>query len=140
MIKTLAIVVLCTAAALADTYPRQPAIDVIHYTFRISLSDVNDEVSGDVTVDVRFVQSAASFSIDLASAKDGKGMNITEVSSDAGLTFVHESDRLTIQPLAAPLAGERRLFRIRYHGVPRSGLRILKNKFGQRVFVSDNWP
>jgi aminopeptidase N len=29
---------------------------------------------------------------------------------------------------------------VRYRGVPANGLRMLKNKFGERVFFSENWP
>ena len=42
--------------ALADSYPRQPGIDVQHYVFRVSLSDDRDDISGETTVVVRFVK------------------------------------------------------------------------------------
>ena len=44
------------AALHADQYPRQPGIDVQHYVFRVTLSDETDEIEGETTVTVRFVQ------------------------------------------------------------------------------------
>jgi hypothetical protein len=33
----------------ADTYPRQPGIDALHYVFRVTLSDDTDEIIGEAT-------------------------------------------------------------------------------------------
>ena len=40
--------------ALADNYPRQPGVDAIHYSFRLTLSDDTDEVVGESTAELRF--------------------------------------------------------------------------------------
>ena len=127
---------------LADTYPRQPGVDALHYAFRLTLSDESDEIIGEAVLDVRFNQgNLTEFVLDLASANNGKGMTVSEVTtSGAPVKFTHEADRLRLT-LAAPVkAGERRQFTVRYRGVPANGLRMLKNKFGERVFFSENWP
>jgi hypothetical protein len=127
--------------ARADHYPRQPGIDAQHYAFRVTLSDDTDEIEGETTVSLRFVSGVDGFWLDLASPKDAKGMTVTEVSSGgAPLGYVHRDDRLQVQLPAPPKAGELREFTIRYHGVPAGGLRVVKNKFGERCFVSTNWP
>jgi hypothetical protein len=41
---------------------------------------------------------------------------------------------------SSPKAGERRQFIVRYRVTPANGLRMLKNKFGERIFFSENWP
>src|SRR6185436_1558800 len=46
---------LCGSLVFADTYPRQLAIDVQHYVFRVVLNDENSEIAGETTVRVRFV-------------------------------------------------------------------------------------
>ncbi len=142
MIRTLLLLLALDTAAVADTYPRQPGIDALHYTFRLTLSDLTDEIVGEATVDLRFLQEGQSeFTLDLASASVGKGMTVLDVSSQrVSLHFTHASDRLRIALASAPTVGERRQFTIRYHGVPKSGLRIGANKFGERTFFSDNWP
>ena len=90
--------VLCASLAFADNYPRQPGIDAQHYTFRITLTDASDEVTGEATVDLRFLQSGVTqVVLDLTSLKDGKGMTVAAVSSrGAALKFQHSADRLAI--------------------------------------------
>lgn len=70
----------------------------------------------------------------------GKGMTVTEVTSKGSpLAFAHENNRLHIH-LPASHAGEKLSFTISYHGVPATGMFIGKNKYGDRVWFTDNWP
>lgn len=126
----------------ADDYPRQPGVDVLHYTFRITLRDDVDEIEGTTTVEVRFLEAGVSrFTLDLASAAKGKGMTVSTVTAQgAPATFEHRDDRLRIPVEPASKTGERRSFTIAYHGIPSAGLRIGKNLHGERTFFSDNWP
>ncbi len=132
--KTLLLLGLGASAALwADTYPRQPGIDVEHYVFRVTLSDDTDEIAGETTVTIRFVKDGVTrVALDL-----GPAMAVSEV---AGNPFRRESDRLWIDLPAAPAAGELRRFTVKYAGKPDQGLKILKNKYGERCFFSANWP
>jgi aminopeptidase N len=133
---------LFTKMALADTYPRQYGIDVLNYLFRLTLSDDADEILGEATIDLRFLKdNLADFTLDLASVNDGRGMSVSEVRSGlAALRFKHEADLLRITFDSPSKAGERRQFIVKYRGVPARGLRIMKNKFGERCFFSENWP
>ncbi len=128
-----ALALLSLGLCFADTYPRQPGVDVQHYIFRVVLNDDSDEIQGETTVVVRFVQDGVrEFSLDLAS-----GMTVTEAAPG---TCRREPDRLVITPTPPPKAGDLREFTVKYHGVPASGLKILKNKYGERCFFSANWP
>jgi aminopeptidase N len=131
-----------SVTATADTYPRQAGVDVLHYVFRLTLNDDNDEIIGEATIDARFVQAGVSeVTFDLASSANAKGMTVSEVTSGgAALSFKHQSDRLAITLAAPSKANSRQQFTVRYRGVPANGLRMLKNKFGERVFFSENWP
>lgn len=144
MLTRFLIVVLGLSAipAAADTYPRQPDIDALHYTFRLALDDESSEISGEATVDLRFNKGGTkAFFLDLASVERGKGMTVSEVASNgATLRHSHRGDRLRVELDAPPGAGERRAFTVRYRGVPAGGLRIGKNKHGERTFFSENWP
>ena len=125
---------LVSRLAFADTYPRQLGVDAVHYTFRLTLSDATDEIVGNATVDLRFTASGVKeFTLDL-----GKPMTMTGLQPE--LPYRHDGDKLIIQLPVAPRVGERRLFQIAYHGKPASGLRIMKNKYGDRTFFSENWP
>lgn len=129
-------------ASFADTYPRQPLVDAIHYVFALELSDATDEIVGEAKVTLRFGgPGVASVALDLASTVDGKGMTVAGVTAlDQPVAFSHQSGRLSLRLEAPPAAGEERTFVIKYRGIPAGGLRILKNKFSDRVFFSENWP
>ena len=124
-------VFLAVAALSADTYPRQTGVDVLHYTFRLSFSDASNELEGEATVDLRFLEdNIGEVVLDLA------GMTVTGVSPG---TYTHADGRLRIATTPSK-KGERRQFTVRYRGEPAGGLRIIKNKYNERVFFSENWP
>ena len=132
-------------ASYADTYPRQPGVDVVHYSFRLTLSDETDVIEGETSVELRVVQEGLpSLTLDLVQpkpAEPAKGMTVSAVTEGgAARTFEHAGDRLTIRLEPAGRAGERRTFVVRYRGIPETGLLIANNKHGERSFFSDNWP
>ncbi|MEO8361973.1 MAG: M1 family metallopeptidase [Vicinamibacteria bacterium] len=129
----------------ADTYPRQPGVDILHYGFRLTLSDASDVIDGEATIDLRVMKDGvANVTLDLVQPKVGttdKGMTVTGVTeAGADLSFSHENDRLMIQLKTPGKAGESRSLVVRYRGVPVTGLLIAPNKHGDRTFFSDNWP
>ena len=65
----------------ADTYPKNPDIDVLNYAFALTLSDATDEIVGEATVDIRFlVDGITRVRLDLINqGSDGRGMAVTEV-------------------------------------------------------------
>ena len=131
-------------SAVADTYPRQPGVDVLHYAFRLTLSDQTDAIEGEATVTARLSAGMSELSLDLAQPNapaPDRGMTVTGVTeASAVLRFEHAGDRLRIL-LGHPAAdGERREIVVRYHGVPAAGLLVGSNKHGDRTFFSDNWP
>src|SRR5262245_45533817 len=97
------VLLLFTGPLLADSYPRQPGIDAEHYVFRVLLSDDTDEINGETTVDLRFLQSGVTSAVlDLTSVNTGKGMTVTEVTSGgAAVPYTHTADHLTLT-LTAP--------------------------------------
>jgi aminopeptidase N len=142
-LRTLALLfAFCASTILADTYQRQPSIDVQHYVFRVDLSDANDEIGGEATVTVRFVKDGvSSFWLDLATPAEGKGMTVSAVTAGSSpVEFTHRDDRLTLILTPPAKAGELRSFTVKYRGVPNKGLLFPKNKFGDRTFFSVNWP
>jgi aminopeptidase N len=144
---SLASLLLAAAAPLcADTYPRQPGVDVLDYSFRLTLRDDSDVIEGETTVTFRVASDGlASLTLDLVQPKAGspeRGMTVTAVATPTGtpLRFEHAADHLTILLDPPGRAGERRSVVVRYSGVPTTGLLIANNKHGERTFFSDNWP
>jgi aminopeptidase N len=139
--------VLCAAAAqilTADTYPRQPDVDAVHYVFRLTLNDANNEIVGESTVTLRLAApgkpGAREVALDLMKAASGKGMTVSAVTCDGTpAPFVHDAERLRIT-LNKPKAGSDVACTTTYRGVPAGGLRIIDNIHGERTAFSENWP
>ena len=51
-----ALLLLFTAALNADTYPRQTGVDILHYVFRIGLTDQSSEITGETTITAKFLR------------------------------------------------------------------------------------
>ena len=80
MWRVSALLLLFSAALGADTYPRQPGIDVLHYVFRLRLGDQSNEISGETTITVKFLRDAvAGLDLDLTSKSIGTGMTVLTV-------------------------------------------------------------
>ena len=136
----------CALAApvLADTYPRQTGVDILHYAFRLNLSDESDVIEGETAVTFRVQKAGLTLlTLDLIRQRGAgeKGMSVTAVSENGKeLKFQHPLDKLQI-PLDPPgKVGESRTFTIRYKGTPATGLKIAPTRHGERSFFSDNWP
>ncbi len=131
----------CAAGAAADTYPRQPGLDALHYVFRLRLTDTSNEIAGQATVTFRIVrEGVAEAYLDLASPSNGKGMTVSSVTVAGNVTqHEHRANRLRI-PLGDAKAGSDVVIAIAYRGVPAAGLRIGENIHGERTAFSENWP
>ncbi|HEX2343638.1 MAG TPA: M1 family aminopeptidase [Vicinamibacterales bacterium] len=129
-------------AAFADTYPRQPGIDAIHYVFRLTLVDSSNEVAGEATVQLRVAEDNVTEAVlDLASAGDRGGMTVSSVTNGAKrATFSHADNRLRIGLPRGVTKGQDVAFTIQYRGVPAEGLRLIPNIHGERTIFSENWP
>ncbi len=136
---TLSILFVCLFGYAQKHYENAAKIDIEHYRFEIRLSDDHDTLEGIVTVKVKFKKDVESFELDLVNEKDGKGMQLVAIMRENVIPYhTHENDKLTITANAK--AGDEKTYIISYKGVPKTGLIISKNKFGDRTFFGDNWP
>jgi aminopeptidase N len=136
---------LISTASIADTYPKNPKIDVLNYAFKIFLSDDTDEIRCEATVDIRFIEEGVrTLRLDLVKASEAlgkKGMVVSQVTSGGkALSYTHENDALIISLPELSKAHQRAAYTITYSGIPSTGLKIGNNKYGDRTFFSDNWP
>jgi len=132
-------------ASYADKYPRNYAVDIIHYAFELKLSDQTDEIFGTASITVLFKKNdVKQIRLDLVNrteARKAKGMVIESITlGNNPVPFTHNNDEVFIQLPAAPAAGKEIIFVIKYHGIPETGLIIGPTKFGNRSFFCDNWP
>ena len=71
MILTLTLL-LAAAPGGADTYPRQPGIDIENYRFELALSDDSDEIVGRTTVTFRLqTDNVEAIELDLIGKETG---------------------------------------------------------------------
>ena len=68
----------------ADTYPKDPRIDIINYAYKIKLSDATDKIEAEATIEARFLaDGVTTLRLDLTNAgTDGKGMVVSKVTSE----------------------------------------------------------
>ena len=147
--KKLFILILFTATTIstvfADHYPRNPNIDIQHYTFNLTLSDSTNEISGEAAVEVKFLSNGLKdFNLDLIgkqSASSETGMTVHSITVNGlKILFQQQYDKIKIHLLNPSIKDETRIYNISYSGIPADGLIISKNKYGDRTFFGDNWP
>jgi aminopeptidase N len=131
--------------AHADGYPRNYAIDIIHYAFNLTFSDQTDEMKGIASITLQCKQKdVKQIRLDLINQSDkwkGKGMSVQSVSiNEKALKFTHKNDELLIQLEAAPAINESITIVVTYSGTPAGGMKIQPTKFGDRSFMCENWP
>ena len=134
-----------SAKAFLDTYPKNQNIDVINYHFRLDLSDTTDEITGEATIDVKFlVDGIQELRLDLINASkelNGKGMSVNRVTSEGkAVQYRHKNNAVFIILPSVSKANQRGKYTIFYKGIPATGLKIGNNKYNERTFFSDNWP
>ena len=122
----------------------QQTIDVLHYRFEIGLNDTSDIITGKASITLRFLKETDQLQLDLASAKENKGMAISSLMGTASdnkmLQHKQQNDKIITQLPQKTKTGDTATFIILYRGIPAAGLIISKNKYGHRTFFADNWP
>jgi aminopeptidase N len=142
---SLSFLVLSITFSFADKYPKNPKVDVLNYEFRIELSDETDEIKCEVTIDVSYLGVGVNvLRLDLTKTSEdleGKGMHVNKVLAEGKeLRYSHEGEELKINLPEASQLNQRTSYTVIYSGIPATGLKIAKNKYGDRTFFSDNWP
>jgi aminopeptidase N len=125
-----------------DGYKRNPSIDILNYSFSISVNDTNNIIYGHSEITLQFIETTKTLAFDLKNKGiDNKGMEVQNVSFDKGsIVWTHIENRIVITLSDSVSRGTNGIFTIDYKGIPADGLIISDNKFGSRTFFADNWP
>ncbi|MFK5889345.1 MAG: M1 family metallopeptidase [Flavobacteriaceae bacterium] len=116
-------------------------IDVLKYTFYINVNDTTNVIAAQAIIDFKLLKQPDTISLNLVN-KDisDKGMQVFKVLYDTKNTaFKQDSNFLNINVLNKDLTRNHSV-NIFYKGIPKDGLIISKNKYGDRTFFGDNWP
>ena len=131
--------------SVADTYPINPSIDIVHYRFELDISDESGRLAASAHIQAKFLNGGIrQLRLDLSSRtdeRDGRGMSVSAVSHEGvALDFRHEDDVLWIELPHPSAANDVFDVTIDYAGFPVTGLLIKENKYGEATVFSDNWP
>jgi len=130
------------SAVTAQNYKQRfNEIDVKHYNLTIEVNDSTNSIQATMVISIKFKQLVNEFQLDFVEKDStGKGMNIESVfQNNDSVAFTHSHNKITIQP---NLVNTDSIFNyeIKYDGVPKDGLIIGENLYGDRTFFADNWP
>lgn len=119
-----------------DDYPRQVAIDAIHYRLRLAIKESSEEIEAETEILFEFKDDGVKkISLDLI------GLIVDRVSEGKQeAKFTHADGRINITLAGSYRRGDRCQIAVKYHGRPSDGLMLKKNKFGDFVVFADNWP
>ncbi len=122
------------------TYTNYGAIDVQNYEFHITVNDNNNNIQGEAKINLITTSNLDSFKLDFENTDEtNKGMIVTSITENGNLVkFEHQNNTVTV--FSKSNSGEQKTYTITYHGVPKDGLVISKNKYDDRTFFGDNWP
>ncbi len=138
---TMLLLFLLTLGIAQEQLERLSQIDVLHYSFDLTLSDQTDVIDGRALVRLRLLQPMNEVTLDLQAKEKNAGMEVQSVVWDRQeLKYSHENQSLRILLPEGITAGTHLDLMITYQGVPQDGLIIGENRFGDPTFFGDNWP
>jgi aminopeptidase N len=134
--------VLPAVSGRADSYTRQPSIDVLHYEISIDLDDRSDSITATAIIYIVLQNDRTSgMWLDLT------GMHVDRLRINGAETpFTYRNGRLSFNFDRMYAGDETIAIEVDYSGTPgkagtgEAGMRIRVNKYGRRVFFADNWP
>ena len=126
----------------ADWYQKNEKIDILKYSFSFKLNEENDMVVAETTIQARVLGSdQKELTLDFAASQEGRGFEVLAVyDGNEPAPFSRNNDKLLIRFVQPALAGEEKTLRVAYRGIPKDGLIIGPNLYGEKMFCGDNWP
>ena len=117
------------------------SIDIQHYKLAIIVNDSSNSIQATMDISLKYKELVKEFQLDLVNYDEsGKGMKVSSIfQNNDTIAFTHLNNKLTIQPNSVKTDSVY-TFSINYYGVPKDGLIISKNLYGDRTFFADNWP
>lgn len=137
--------ILIDTTLFADNYPKNLGIDILNYSFDLTLSDNSNEIFGKATITVQIMKEGQTrIRLDLinrSQSLENKGMLVETIKTGGqAINFQHENNELFIDLPPDLRVGDIVKLTIDYNGVPADGLWIGENKYGDRGYFSENWP
>ncbi|WP_298264803.1 M1 family metallopeptidase [uncultured Lutibacter sp.] len=141
-LKITILFVFITKAGFSQSYKqRLQTLDIKHYNLAIEVNDTTNKIDASMDISIKFKKSLSSFDLDLvAQDSTGLGMKVDSIyQNNVAVNFTQEKNKLTIQPKHI-FPNLVYTYKIKYSGIPKDGLIISENLYGNRTFFGDNWP
>jgi aminopeptidase N len=128
-------------ASAQTTYPLNTSLDILHYTFKINLTDADNKIEGETTI-LFTLKNGNDLMLDLVNLNsEGKGMVVKNIMANGvEIPFQHTNNRLKITLKKRVDEAKPVEVTIQYRGIAAGGLIADDNIFGERVFFGDNYP
>jgi aminopeptidase N len=137
IIRSGLLVCLLVVSCRADTYLRQPSVDVIRYDISLELTDRSDSITCLTKIHVLMKENKVS---DMWLDFEGMAVDRLYVGG-IERPYRRSAGRLYFGFGRTYSPGEIALVEVQYHGKSENGgLLISTNNYGHRVFFADNWP
>lgn len=120
---------------------RLNTLDVQHYKLYLNVNDTTNVIRSSMEVSIKFKKIVKNFELDLVTQDSTNfGMKVDSVyQNKIPVEFNQKNNKLIIQTKHVfPRLPYR--YTIKYSGIPKDGLVISKNLYGDRTFFGDNWP
>ncbi|PWV51669.1 M1 family metallopeptidase [Chitinophaga sp. S165] len=154
MLKKLIVLPLLLMGLYFNTNAQRQPVDVKYYGVFLTLLEHIDKVVGVADVSVVFEDDVKNFRLDLHGPEKGDtGMTVgkvTEVRRKLSTGMMDSVVQLKVIPFKQDSKGvylsvnarkgEKHTYRVEYMGIPKDGLIVSRNKFGNRTYFTDNWP
>ena len=138
-----ALLLLIQSTTTAQSYKQRfNTIDIQHYKLAIIVNDTTNSIDATMNISLNFKKIVNKFQLDLVNRDSisGLGMVVDSIyQNNVKILFTQENNKISIQPKHA-FPGIEYTYNIKYHGIPKDGLVISKNLYGDRTFFGDNWP
>jgi aminopeptidase N len=133
--------VVCLPIFGQEVARKRTTIDVVKYAIDVRVDSVSPEIHVVEKITFHWLDTTEQVVFDLVGlSSDGKGMSVKSVADNGvNLDFVQENNLLIVSNCQARNRKEI-TWTIDFFGIPKDGLIIGNNRYGERTIFGDNWP
>lgn len=154
MLKQLCLLSSLLLGVYVNIKAQHQQVDVQHYRIQLSALGADNKIYASNDVTVLFLDNTPVLRLDLMGPeRNDTGMTVKDVYELVGNSAAgtapkpHKKQRVAFMQDSAGLyitvnakKGETRSYSVEYTGIPRDGMIISKNRYGNRTLFTDHWP
>ena len=140
-IPTILLLLISTSIFAQQFKQSLETIDVLNYKLTIAVNDTTNTINASMAISLKFIKNSPQFNLNLIQKDStGSGMFVNYVLQNKDtVIFNHANNNLLINTKNIQKDSVF-TYTINYEGIPKDGLIIGENMYGDRTFFGDNWP